>query len=228
MVIIPVGFSFAFKDPTKEKAGTGKEDEQRKSRGEVANEDEVALVAALFSREMVIYYFTQLTLLGVFATYMYQKDRLVIYFGLSEEDANAIFAILGLSNSVGRLLFGILVDLFRRRALFILTAASLANALSVLVSPYLPSFAGQVVFTLVFGATFGALASCCLLTLVLISRDRVTERLGVSELLTAVTAEVGPLMVGAVVDSYGQTSALAWRFAEYKLYQCNIVSIFVN
>ena len=64
---------------------------------------------------------------------------------------------------------------------------------------------------MVFGLTFGAIASGMVLSLTLISQHKVTERVGVLGIVLASASLVGPLIVGVIIHGYGTASENARR-----------------
>merc|ERR1719186_1679929 len=93
--------------------------------------------------------------LGIFVTFTFYADRAVM-FGISRDNSTILLSIMGVSNFLGRIIFGKLLDRFRSKSFLMVTCVLLLNGVSVLVSQFLTSFAGQAIISAVFGATFGA------------------------------------------------------------------------
>lgn len=204
-MVIPTAASLVFNVPRQ----TSCNQEEEKA---VVETTEPSLLNILRSREMIIYFLSFfLSFLGIFATFSFDCERSHLDFGLTKEDSHTLFFIIGISSCVGRIIFGKLLDFFRKIAMLLITAAFLANAVLILISSYLTSFNGQVIFSMVFGLTFGAIASGMVLSLTLISQHKVTERVGVLGIVLASASLVGPLIVGVIIDGYGTASENAWR-----------------
>ena len=88
--------------------------------------------------------------LGIFAAFSFTADR-AISFGITPHHTSLLLSGMGISNCVGRIAFGKLLDLFRTRIFALTTAILIINALSVLLSDFFPTFIGQAVYCAIFG-----------------------------------------------------------------------------
>jgi len=78
----------------------------------------------------------------------------------------------------------------------------LVNSLTILLSTYVTSFYGQAAFAVVFGFTIGAVSSSTMVTLKVISKDHVTNSLGIYMLVAASASLIGPKIVGEIFDAH--------------------------
>jgi len=140
--------------------------------------------------------------IAIFAAFAFTADRALV-LGLSKHSTAQLLSVMGVSNCIGRIVFGKLLDVFRNKAFTLTGIVLLVNALVVTVSDYLTSFAGQAVFAAVFGATFGAYISSVVVILKLINKDKITDSLGVCLMVFALASLVGPAIVGQIFDAHG-------------------------
>jgi len=146
--------------------------------------------------------------LAIFAAFNFSADR-AAHLGLDHRHTSYLLAIMGVSNCLGRILYGKALDAFRPRTFAMTTGVLLVNAGAVAGSDCLTSFGGQAVYAAVFGATFGAYISSLMvvLRLVVVNGARVTEALGLSLLTFGLASLAGPAVVGQIYDVYGSYRA---------------------
>ena len=139
--------------------------------------------------------------LGIFVTFTFYSDRAAM-FGISRNNSTALLSIMGVSNFLGRIIFGKLLDQFRSRSFLMVTCVLLLNGISVLVSQYLTSFVGQAIISSVFGATFGAYITS-LIVIISMLVDDITFPFGICLFIFALASLIGPTSVGYLYDVYG-------------------------
>jgi len=154
------------------------------------------------SRAMIILLASHFLMhLGIFAAFSFSTDR-AVQFGISKHQTSILLSIMGVSNCLGRIIFGKILDRFRSKAIHLTTIVLIINALSITISDFVPSFIGQSVFSAIFGATFGAYISSVVVILKIIMDD-ITISLGVSLFTFAVASLIGPTSVGYLYDLTG-------------------------
>eukprot|EP00092_Neocalanus_flemingeri_P017707 GFUD01019160.1.p1 GENE.GFUD01019160.1~~GFUD01019160.1.p1 ORF type:complete len:452 (+),score=88.21 GFUD01019160.1:104-1459(+) len=139
--------------------------------------------------------------LGIFVTFTFYADRAAI-FGISRDNSTLLLSIMGVSNFLGRIIFGKLLDKFRSRTFLMVTCVLLLNGISVLVSQFLTSFAGQAIISAVFGATFGAYITSLIVVISMLVDD-ITFPFGICLFVFALASLIGPTSVGHMYDVYG-------------------------
>ena len=139
--------------------------------------------------------------LGIFVTFTFYADRAVM-FGISRDNSTILLSIMGVSNFLGRIIFGKLLDRFRSKSFLMVTCVLLLNGVSVLVSQFLTSFAGQAIISAVFGATFGAYITS-LIVIISMLVDDITFPFGICLFILALASLLGPTTVGHLYDVYG-------------------------
>jgi len=152
---------------------------------------------------LLTFYFARfLTYLSSYATFVFTSDREIYSNGLSAKDTSYLIGIIGVSNLLGRIFFGKLLDAFRKKTFMLTSTVLLVNSLTILLSTYVTSFYGQAAFAVVFGFTIGAVSSSTMVTLKVISKDQVTNSLGIYMLVAASASLIGPKIVGEIFDAH--------------------------
>ena len=143
--------------------------------------------------------------LGISVTYSFFSDMTVQRGDVSLTESSAILSIIGVTNCVGRIVFGKVLDTFRPHTILLTTLVSLANALAVLSNTFVTSMAGHSVCAAVFGLTFGSYVTSFVPVLKTICHD-VTLPLGLVLFTIALSCLAGPSMVGLLYDMMGDYS----------------------
>ena len=139
--------------------------------------------------------------IGVFPIFAFTFDRATL-FGISKRNASHLLSIMGISNCIGAIIFGKLLDVFSNKAFMLTAFVHLLTAFMIIISGYLTSFAGQAVFCAVFGASWGSALVSSILMIKLIMEDNFTGSLGVQYLMSAIASTIGPAVVGQTYDIY--------------------------
>eukprot|EP00088_Acartia_fossae_P050985 TRINITY_DN5723_c0_g1_i1.p1 TRINITY_DN5723_c0_g1~~TRINITY_DN5723_c0_g1_i1.p1 ORF type:complete len:537 (+),score=99.89 TRINITY_DN5723_c0_g1_i1:266-1876(+) len=144
--------------------------------------------------------------IAIFAAFAFTSDR-ATKLGIDKHTTAHLLSIMGISNCIGRIAFGKILDTFRSQAFPLTTMVLLVNAGIITSSDYLTSFIGQAIYAGTFGATFGAYISSVVVILKIINKNKITDSLGVSLLVFALASLVGPAIVGQIYDIYGSYRA---------------------
>ena len=142
--------------------------------------------------------------LGIFVIFTFYSDR-ASDFGISREASTALLSIMGVSNFLGRIIFGKLLDRYRAKSFVMVTCILLINGISVLISQFISSFIGQAIISAIFGATFGAYITSLILIISMIVDD-ITFPFGICLFIFALASLVGPTSAGYLYDVYGSYS----------------------
>jgi len=143
--------------------------------------------------------------LGIFSYFSFSTDRVIQSGGLSKGESSLLLSIIGVSNCLGRIIFGQLLDRFRPWTLQLTSIVVLTNALAVLSGDLIASMVGHGVHSAVFGFTFGAYV-CSIVPVIKVISKEVTVSLGLCLFTFSIASLVGPLAVGGVYDAYGSYS----------------------
>ena len=125
-----------------------------------------------------------------------------ISFNISEDDASYLLSMMGFSNFVARIVFGIIIDKFRSKAFLILTCVHLINGLAMLSSQFIKNFIGQAVAAVIFDAGFGAKVTCFIVIVRIVVED-ITFLLSICYFAIGIASLIGPTFVGYLLDISG-------------------------
>ena len=139
--------------------------------------------------------------LGIFSTFSFSSDR-AVQAGLTLSQSSLLLSIMGASNCLGRILFGLLLDRLRALTVHLTTLVVLTNALTVLTGHLPTGLLGHALHSAVFGLTFGAYVTSIVPVLKTLSCE-VTAPLGATLATLALASLAGPLGVGAGYDLGG-------------------------
>jgi len=206
--------AFQFEEEQKRRGNTGLEQEKTKTESiKIEKEEKTENLRSLKesflmvfqSRAMVLLLISHFLLhLGIFAAFSFTTDRAMM-FGISKYNTSLLLSIMGVSNCLGRILFGKILDRFRSKAILLTSIVLMTNALSIVLSGLVPSFVGQAIYAAIFGSTFGAYISSVVVILKIIMND-ITVSLGISLFTFAIASLLGPTSVGYLYDITGSYS----------------------
>ncbi|XP_067143093.1 monocarboxylate transporter 12-like [Centruroides vittatus] len=144
------------------------------------------------------------TNIGFNVPYVYSKDRALETGIAGNEDASFLLSIIGIANTLGRVLLGYLSDKPWVNRLWLynscLTICGLSTSLSFLCTDY----KSMAVYSIVFGATAGAYVSLTSVILVdLLGLDKLTNAFGLLLVFEGIACLVGPPITGWLYDWTG-------------------------
>jgi len=145
------------------------------------------------------------TSIGFNVPYVYMKDK-ALDLNIEDSDASMLIAIIGLANTIGRIILGYVSDKPWINRLWLynsaLTICGIATALSALCVDY----NSLAIYAAVFGATIGAYVGLTSVVLVdLLGLDKLTNAFGLLLLFQGIASFIGPPIAGRlrdVTDSY--------------------------
>ena len=94
--------------------------------------------------------------LAVFSALSFTADRAVQRGVTDLAGSTVLLSIMGITNCVGRLVMGPIIDKYKGKILIFSSFAMIILAVSVLVSEFLTTFAAQAVYTGFLGFSMGA------------------------------------------------------------------------
>ncbi|XP_054166334.1 monocarboxylate transporter 7-like isoform X2 [Oppia nitens] len=139
-------------------------------------------------------------------SHVYDGDELV-----KADSAALLISVIGISNTVGRLCFGIMSDIINRNGTIggiRITALTINNiclvfcGLSVIIMPYCVTYTTVLVSSVLFG--FFVSAYICLTSIILVDLlgiDRLTNAFGLLSLFRGIASMLGPPLAGMIFDS---------------------------
>ncbi|GIZ01208.1 monocarboxylate transporter 12 [Caerostris extrusa] len=145
-----------------------------------------------------------LTNIGLIVPYIYIKN-LVLETGIaSPEKASLLLSVIGISNTIGRIVLGYLSDKSCFNRLWIFNICLLICGITVVLICFASSYALIAAYSSIFGVTSGAYSS---LTSVIIKdfvgRDKLANAFGIVLVFQGIASLIGPPITGSLYDSTG-------------------------
>lgn len=117
--------------------------------------------------------------------------------GVSKETAAYLISIIGITNTIGRILCGVLSDLPQVNSLLMNNLCILLSGLCVAAVPFCYSFATYVIVAIFFGLFVSGYVSLTSIILVdLLGLDNLTNAFGLLILFRGAASIVGPPLAG--------------------------------
>jgi len=144
-----------------------------------------------------------LTSIGFNVPYVYQVDRAVNELGIVKEDANYLLSIVGIANTIGRVVLGFIADRPWVNRLYLYNTSLAICGLSMALSNFWTNYTGQAIFCAVFGMTSGAYVGLTSVVLVdLLGLDNLTNAFGLLMLFQGIASVIGPPFIGFLYDHF--------------------------
>lgn len=140
------------------------------------------------------------TSIGFNVPYLYIKDRALL-LRISDNDSSFLLAIIGISNTISRVVLGFLSDKTWLNRLWLYNSALTVCGLATAFSSFCQDYPSQAFYTAVFGATTGAYVSLTSVILVdLVGLEKLTNAFGLLLLFQGVAASIGAPIAGGLYD----------------------------
>lgn len=140
------------------------------------------------------------TSIGFSVPYIYLPDR-AQQMGISKSNAAFLISVIGISNTVGRVVFGWLSDRECINRLFLYNTALALCGIATSLSIFCLSYEMLVVYAAIFGLFIGVYVSLTSVVLVdLLGIERLTNSFGLLLLFQGVATIVGPPVAGWIYD----------------------------
>ncbi|XP_043209791.1 uncharacterized protein LOC122374847 isoform X1 [Amphibalanus amphitrite] len=140
------------------------------------------------------------SMLGYFVPIVYILDEAVQH-KVSPPHASMLVAVMGISNTVGRLAVGVLSDMQHMDVLFLNNVSMLGSGLVALLIPLCETYSTYAVVTAVFGLLSAANSTLSSLVLVeMVGLARLTNAFGLTLLFRGVAAVLGTPLAGFVAE----------------------------
>jgi len=144
-----------------------------------------------------------LTSIGFNAPFIYIPDRAEKELGLTRTQGAMLLSVVGVSNTVGRVLFGFTSDhpIVRRRRLFVYNGALTVCGVATMLSVYATTYYTMIAYAATFGITIGAYVTLTSVLLVdLLGLEKLTNSFGILLLFQGVATLGGPPLAGSLYD----------------------------
>lgn len=143
------------------------------------------------------------TSIGFNMPFIFLTDRAVDE-GISEGQAKWLVSIVGISNTVGRVLFGFMADRKGVNRLFLYNTALLICGVATALCPLCSTFPLLVVYACVFGLFIGVYVSLTSVVLVdLLGLELLTNSFGLLLMFQGISTLIGPPIAGWLYDGTG-------------------------
>ncbi|KAF0303934.1 Monocarboxylate transporter 5 [Amphibalanus amphitrite] len=142
-----------------------------------------------------------LTSIGFNVPYIYIADK-AVQAGLDRDSASFLLSIIGISNTVSRIVLGYISDRPCVNRLWVYNCALTVSGIGTALSAFCTDFPTLALYAAVFGFTIGAYVGLTSVILVdLLGLDKLTNAFGLLLLFQGVATLIGPPIAGALYDA---------------------------
>ncbi|XP_042869845.1 monocarboxylate transporter 12-like [Penaeus japonicus] len=143
------------------------------------------------------------TSIGFNAPYIFIVDR-ARQLGISDKDSSYLLAVVGISNTVSRIVLGYISDQPWVNRLYLYNIALTLCGIGTCVSIWFYSYASQIFYAVVFGSMSGAYVGLTSVVLVdLLGMERLTNAFGLLLMFQGIASVIGPPICGTLFDMTG-------------------------
>ncbi|XP_033759355.1 LOW QUALITY PROTEIN: monocarboxylate transporter 7-like [Pecten maximus] len=143
------------------------------------------------------------TSIGFNMPYIYLPDR-ALESGISKTDAALLVSVIGIANTIGRVVFGWMADQKWVNRLMLYNTALTICGVATALSPLHNSFEFLLCYAAVFGAFIGVYVGLTSVVLVdLLGLDKLTSSFGLLLMFQGVATLIGPPIAGWLYDATG-------------------------
>uniref|UniRef100_T1JMT4 Major facilitator superfamily (MFS) profile domain-containing protein n=1 Tax=Strigamia maritima TaxID=126957 RepID=T1JMT4_STRMM len=140
------------------------------------------------------------TSIGFNVPYIYIKDRAQL-LGVSSEDSSFLISIIGIANTISRVVLGYISDKPWLNRLWLYNGSLTICGVSTMFSALCLDYNSMAVYAVVFGATAGAYVGLTSVILVdLLGLEKLTNAFGLLLLFQGVASVIGPPITGSLYD----------------------------
>lgn len=138
---------------------------------------------------------------GLYVPFFYLVDAAKIS-GINPDSASFLISIIGITNTVGRVVCGYVADFPQVNSLFLNNVCLLICTISVFLTPLCVSYGAYVTMAIFFGIAISGYISLTSIILVdLLGLDKLTNAFGLLILFRGFAAIIGSPLAGAVYDA---------------------------
>uniref|UniRef100_A0A0B7BLW9 Major facilitator superfamily (MFS) profile domain-containing protein n=1 Tax=Arion vulgaris TaxID=1028688 RepID=A0A0B7BLW9_9EUPU len=142
-------------------------------------------------------------MIGMYVPFVYIPDR-AEQLGISEDKAAFLISIIGITNTVGRVMTGVLINFLNLDCGTVTSVALMIAGIVTIVCPFCHNYPALAIVSAIFGVCVGSYISLCSVLLCeLLGVERLTNAFGFLILFRGVACIVGPVLAGAIIDSTG-------------------------
>lgn len=141
------------------------------------------------------------TSIGFNVPYVFMKDK-ALDLGISSPDASFLIAVIGIANTIGRIILGYISDKPWLNRLYLYNAALTIAGIATALSAFCTTYTTLVIYAAVFGASIGAYVGLTSVVLVdLLGLDKLTNAFGLVLMFQGIASLAGPPIAGRLRDT---------------------------
>ncbi|XP_053671968.1 monocarboxylate transporter 13-like [Anopheles nili] len=138
---------------------------------------------------------------GLYVPFVYLVDAAVMD-GIEQNSASFLISIIGITNTVGRIVCGYVADFPQVDALFLNNICLVISTVAVALTPFCHTYAAYVAMAIAFGIAIAGYISLTSIILVdLLGLDKLTNAFGLLILFRGAATIVGSPLAGALYDA---------------------------
>jgi len=146
-------------------------------------------------------------MIGFYVPYVYIVDRALL-LGIDATQASFLLSVIGITNTFGRVVSGLVADLQSVNSLMLNNVCMLIAGICIVLTPLGTSYASLVVAASVFGLTTAAYISLTSIIICdLLGLEKLTNAFGLMTLARGVSSVLGPPLAGAMFARTGSYDA---------------------
>ncbi|XP_053408557.1 monocarboxylate transporter 14-like isoform X1 [Mercenaria mercenaria] len=139
-------------------------------------------------------------MIGFYVPYVYIVDR-ALMAGIDKTQASFLLSVIGITNTVGRIISGVLADLNSVNSLMLNNVNMLIAGVCIFLTPFCNTYPLLVVAALVFGLTTAAYISLTSIIICdLLGLEKLTNAFGLLTLARGVSSALGPPIAAAFIS----------------------------
>jgi len=166
--------------------------------------------------------------LGFYVPFVYLPSMASSHEGISSDQAALLLSIIGISNTIGRIISGYMSDFAWVDSLFVVNCSLILSSVCVFLFPLITTFPGFVVLGLFFGLFIAAYISLTSIVLVdVMGIENLTSAFGLLTMFRGAASIVGPPIAGAVYEST-QSYSISFYLAGGFLLAAGLTSILAD
>ena len=144
------------------------------------------------------------------------------------DEAAFLLSVIGISNTVGRILCGAVADFAWVDSLCVINISFLLTAVTIFLFPFLTTFTEFIILSLVFGVCIASLITLTSIVLVdVLGLERLTSAFGLLTMFRGLATMMGPPIAGLVYEASGSYSPAFYVAASFLLL-ASLISILAD
>ena len=156
--------------------------------------------------------------LGFFVPFIYLPSLALTMEGVTADQAAILLSVIGIANTVGRILCGFLADFAWVDSLCVINISFLLTAATIFLFPFLTTFTEFIILSLIFGVCIASLITLTSIVLVdVLGLEKLTSAFGLLTMFRGLATMMGPPIAGLVYEASGSYSPAFYVAATFLL-----------